>query len=240
MGSSIPSEVLGGDSIAIVNLENSDWQGAAIRASEVTVDETSRWLITDDSLVTDPTITVGVTWSGNSPVEEKEELGLGTTRNAGLIEFAAPSPDSSYKTLTTDHYVGEGGTIIFNTHLGSDGSPTDLMHVTENTSGTSSVIVRNTDGLGAQTTGDGIRIIQVDGESDGEFSLVGDYEIEGRQAVIAGAYGYTLWKNGVSDPTDGDWYLRSQLIDGDPLYQPAVPVYETYPQILLGLNGLPT
>ncbi|MCX5580522.1 autotransporter outer membrane beta-barrel domain-containing protein [Kaistia terrae] len=240
--------IAGGDSVAVVSLNNSDWQGAAIRASEVVVDASSRWLVTADSLVTDSSIaTKVVTYpycQEDCPPSELtyEQAGLGTTRNQGVIEFADPSLNG-FKTLTTDNYAGTAGsTMIFNTVLGDDNSSTDLMIVTEDTAGTSNVVVRNAGGGGAQTLADGIKIIQVDGTSAGQFNLVGDYVIEGREAVIAGAYGYTLWKNGVADPQDGDWYLRSQLWedDGTPLYQPGVPIYEAYPQVLLGLNGLPT
>ena len=50
---------------------------------------------------------------------------------------------------------------------------------------------------------------------------------------------------------DGDWYLRSSLVNPDPgspvpppvpagpLYQPGVPLYENYAQVLLGMNDLP-
>src|SRR5690606_17595138 len=63
-----------------------------------------------------------------------------------------------------------------------------------------------------------------------------------------GAYAYRLYQNGVSTPTDGDWYLRSTLInpsdstvyDAAPLYQPGVPAYEVYAQVLQGLNALGT
>jgi fibronectin-binding autotransporter adhesin len=67
--------------------------------------------------------------------------------------------------------------------------------------------------------------------------------------VVAGAYGYRLYKNGVTDPTDGDWYLRSSLLDpaapqesqsNAPLYQPGVPLYESYAGILQSFNGLET
>jgi fibronectin-binding autotransporter adhesin len=49
----------------------------------------------------------------------------------------------------------------------------------------------------------------------------------------------------VATPTDGDWYLRSALLDGPdepavPLYQPGAPLYESYAQVLQGLNDLPT
>src|SRR3546814_16668596 len=59
-----------------------------------------------------------------------------------------------------------------------------------------------------------------------------------------------MYQGGVASPTDGDWYLRSSLLDpgepGDPdvptppLYQPGVPIYEAYGANLQALNGLPT
>lgn len=75
--------------------------------------------------------------------------------------------------------------------------------------------------------------------------------LKGTQAVVAGAYAYTLQKNGISTPTDGDWYLRSSLVNppgnptapsapAGPLYQPGVPLYENYAQVLLGMNELPS
>ncbi len=149
-------------------------------------------------------------------------------------------------TLTvTGNYVGSGGTVQLNTQLGGDNSPTDLLRVQGATSGSSSLIVNNVGGTGAQTV-EGIKVIDVVGASNGSFALLGNYVINGQQAVVGGAYAYTLQKNGVATPGDGDWYLRSSLINppagapAGPLYQPGVPLYENYAQMLLRLNELPT
>ncbi|MCH1999496.1 autotransporter outer membrane beta-barrel domain-containing protein, partial [Achromobacter xylosoxidans] len=92
---------------------------------------------------------------------------------------------------------------------------------------------------------------QVNGLSAGQFNLAnGDYVIDGRPALVAGAYGYTLQQ----DSGDGSWYLRSALTDPGspqtgggspapapgPLYQPGVPVYEAYANALMQLSKLPT
>lgn len=167
------------------------------------------------------------------------------TSNSGVI-----APGNSIGTLTVaGNYVGNGGTLEMETALGGDTSPTDRLMVTGATSGTTTVRVINQGGTGARTV-EGIKLVDVGGLSDGSFGLLGDYSIQGQPAVIAGAYGYTLQKNGVSTPTDGDWYLRSSLSESPagggapmrsgPLYQPGVPVYEAYPAILLGLNSLST
>lgn len=162
--------------------------------------------------------------------------------NAGTVTLGG-APGT---TLTVvGNYVGNGGTVQLNTRLGGDGSPTDLLRVQGSTSGSSSLRITNVGGTGAQTT-EGIKVIDVAGASNGSFSLLGSYVLHGEQAVVGGAYAYTLQKNGIATPGDGDWYLRSSLINPPvsvppgPLYQPGVPLYENYAQVLLGMNDLPT
>jgi fibronectin-binding autotransporter adhesin len=165
-----------------------------------------------------------------------------TTVNAGTI-----APGNSIGTLTVaGTYTGNNGTLEIEAELGGDMSPTDRLVVTGATSGTTQVNVINTGGLGAATV-EGIKIVDIGGASDGVFTLKGDYVFEGDQAVIAGAYGYRLYKNGVATPTDGDWYLRSSLLNPTapnepqaPLYQPGVPLYESYAATLQTLNRLGT
>ncbi|MER9654790.1 autotransporter outer membrane beta-barrel domain-containing protein [Mesorhizobium sp. M0152] len=171
----------------------------------------------------------------------------GNVGNAGIIDLQDGTVGDVFS--VSGNYTGSGGTLALDTYLGTDGSASDRLVVAGDTSGTTLLTVTNAGGPGAQTLSDGIKVIQVDGASNGTFQLTGDYVIGGQQAVVGGAFAYTLWKNGVVDPADGDWYLRSQLqpVDPDvpvppagPLYQPGVPLYESYPQALLALNGLPT
>ncbi|MDR1828562.1 MAG: autotransporter outer membrane beta-barrel domain-containing protein [Methylobacteriaceae bacterium] len=124
----------------------------------------------------------------------------------------APHEGGRFTTLTIDgNYRGDAGHFYINTQLGDDASPTDLIHIRGDSSGTSYLHVTNAGGEGALTTGDGIPVVLVDGASDGTFILEGDYRtVDGYDAIVVGAYGYTLWQNGVTDPEDGDWYLRSQ------------------------------
>ncbi|EKJ95066.1 outer membrane autotransporter [Bradyrhizobium lupini HPC(L)] len=171
--------------------------------------------------------------------------GIGTvcdTDNAGII-----APGNSIGTLTVaGNYIGNGGTLEIETVLGGDTSATDRLVVTGDTSGSTNVKVINAGGSGAQTT-EGIKIVDVGGASNGSFSLLGDYIFQGDQAVVAGAYAYRLYKNGISTPSDGDWYLRSALINGPdpdpltlPLYAPGVPLYEAYAGVLQSFNQLGT
>lgn len=163
---------------------------------------------------------------------------IASLTNTGTVKLGG-APGTTL-TVTGD-YVGNGGQLAFNTALGNDASVTDRLVVNGSTSGTGSVKVTNVGGLGAPTT-EGIKIIDVAGASNGAFSLLGDYVIQGQQAVVGGAYAYTLQKNA----SNGDWYLKSSLPTvvppppPGPLYQPGVPLYESYAQVLLGLNELPT
>jgi len=165
---------------------------------------------------------------------------VGSIVNAGVV---APGSGIGMLTVAGD-YTGNGGVLEIEAELGGDTSAADRLVVNGATSGNTRVTVINRAGLGAQTV-EGIKIVDVAGASNGNFTLDGDYLFDGQQAVIAGAYGYRLYKNGVSTPQDGDWYLRSARLDGDgnpegPLYQPGVPVYEAYVGALQSLNRLPT
>lgn len=185
---------------------------------------------------------------------------VGATVNQGTI---APGPRTGFGTLTVaGNYTAQGGNLEIRTQLGGDNSPTDKLVVTGDTAGATPVTVKNMGGAGGLTLR-GIQVVQVDGLSAGQFNLAnGDYVINGRPALVAGAYGYVLQQ----DSADGGWYLRSSLTDpgtpptdpgtpptGTPpaggispgaepplLYQPGVPVYEAYANTLLNLSRLPT
>ncbi|WP_269933322.1 autotransporter family protein [Aminobacter sp. HY435] len=137
------------------------------------------------------------------------------------------------------NYTGDGGTIELDTVLGDDASVTDKVNIAGNTDGSSFVSVTNAGGGGAQTD-EGIEIITVADLSNGNFELVGSYDLNGKPAVVGGAYAYQLYKGNRTGSETKNWYLRSELIPDEPLYQTGVPSYEAYPQALLGLNGLPT
>jgi fibronectin-binding autotransporter adhesin len=165
---------------------------------------------------------------------------FGDVTNAGTI-----APGNSIGTLTiAGNYTGTGGTLEVEAVLGGDASPTDLLVVTGNTAGTTNVQVINLGGGGAQTA-EGIKIVDVGGVSAGSFSLLGDYVFEGDQAVVGGAYAYRLYQGGTSTPADGDWYLRSTLLNPagvgiGMVYAPGVPLYETYAGVLQTLNEFGT
>jgi len=172
----------------------------------------------------------------------------GDVNNAGLVTLR----DGAAGDIMTiaGNYVATNGNLQIDTALGDDESKTDKLIIHGDTSGTTRLAVNNVGGTGAPTV-EGIRVIGVDGASKGSFSLAGDYSVNGKPAIVAGAYAYQLYQGGATTPNDGDWYLRSQLTpqgnddsDGSPpmkpLYQAGVPSYEAYPQALLALNSVPT
>ncbi|WP_441005341.1 autotransporter family protein [Rhizobium sp. 25PS6] len=190
-------------------------------------------------LAVNGSITSPVTTSGTGILGGTGTI-FGDVTNAGVL-----APGNSIGTLTiAGNYTGTGGTLEIESVLGGDASPSDRLVVTGNTAGTTDVKVINLGGGGAQTV-EGIKIVDVGGISAGSFSLQGDYVFEGDQAVVGGAYAYRLYQNGLSTPGDGDWYLRSTVLDPSsggtgPLYAPGVPLYEAYAGVLQSLNQFGT
>jgi len=191
---------------------------------------------------------VGATFvAGNNgaAAETTELLNIASLSNGGTIRLADGGAGDRF--TINGNYIGNNGLITIDTALGSDASPTDMLVIMGDASGSGRIEVKNVGGSGARTV-EGIRIVDIAGASDANFTLLGNYSFEGDPAVVGGAYAYRLYKNGLSNPTDGDWYLRSALRpsppgpgpEPEPIYQPAAPIFEAYPQILLGLNSLPT
>lgn len=197
---------------------------------------------TGASTVSGGTLAVNGIFGGNMLVDTLGQLRgtghVGSVTNTGVI---APGYGSAMGTLTIDgDYVSNNGRLDIETVLGDDTSQTSRLVISGSTSGVTQVNVTNRGGLGAQTT-EGIKIVEVNGASNGSFILDGNYVFEGDPSVIAGAYAYRLYQGGVSTPADGNWYLRSALMGtGTPLYQPGVPIYEAYGANLQSLNSLPT
>lgn len=120
----------------------------------------------------------------------------GSTQNSNLSRNYV-----SFKTLrVTGDYHGSDSNIVMNTQLGDDNSPTDRLIVDGNTSGTTNVKVVNVGGGGGYTI-NGIELITVGGNSDGEFRQ------DGR--IVAGAYDYTLQRG--EDQKANNWYLSNKL-----------------------------
>ena len=154
-------------------------------------------------------------------------------KNAGTIitNGTAPNPDT---TLTVaNSYVGAGGTLELSTFLGTDDSPSDRLVIDGGTaSGNSFLRIKNVDGLGALTTGDGILVVEA---INGGITASNAFALSGR--AVAGPYEYSLYRSGfVANPTnENSWYLRSHLLDAPeiPHYREETSNYTALPPMTL-------
>lgn len=157
----------------------------------------------------DTAITNGATWNltGNSSIGD---LTLGATGTVKLGDGTA------FNTLSVNgDFVGQGGTFVFNTVFGDDGSPSDKVVIAGNSSGSGNIVVNNISGAGAQT-GEGIQLISVAGASNAALVMPG--------RATAGIYEYLLYKGGVANPNDGAWYLRSTYTGDLCDLNPSLPI----------------
>jgi hypothetical protein len=189
--------VMTGDSLAMsggtlnINLlSGSTWTGAALPVTNVTVDPSSTWTVTANSTVT------------------------GAVTNAGLIEFTPPGPAGAFKTLTTMNYVGAGGTLGLNTFLGADNSPSDKLVINGGSaSGTSSLRITNAGGPGAETTANGILVVQA---TSGGTTAPSAFTLDNPE-LRAGAFDYRLFRGGLNGSDPNNWFLRSTFIESGPV-----------------------
>lgn len=126
----------------------------------------------------------------------------GNLTNSGHIWTGSHGKEVGNQLVVNGNYQGDNGHLHLNTALSDDHSATDKLIVKGNTSGTTGVSVTNAGGSGAQTI-NGIEVIHVDGQSDGEFTQ------DGR--IVAGAYDYSLGRG--QGGNNGNWYLTSQKTD---------------------------
>lgn len=225
------------------------WNGPVSGAGSLTKAGTGKLVLTADNSafsstthVLAGTLAVDGTLGGPVAVQTGARLeGKGRVGSVASSGTIAPGDDAIGTLTIAGDYAATGATLEIKTASGA----ADRLVVTGATSGNTQLLITKRGGLGGATAGDGLKLVDVGGASNGTFALKGDYQFQGQAAVIAGAYGYRLYKGGIADPADGDWYLRSALAaDGNPasgpLYQLGVPLYEAYPQALLALNGLQT
>ncbi|EPE4172242.1 autotransporter adhesin YapE [Yersinia enterocolitica] len=187
------------NNVSLTLKNNSVWTGAAYNAKSVDVDSSSVWNLT-----------------GDADVESMHILGQmnfipsGSNPNARAL-------GNSFSTLTINSNLTGTGSFVFNAQLGDDSSPADRLHVIGNVTGDHYVQVINQGGLGALTTGAGINLITVDGDThSGQFTT--------SNAVVAGAYQYFLYK-----VDEHSWNLQSNL----------APVGPTDPGTGIGVDPAP-
>ncbi len=138
-------------------------------------------------------------------------LVTGNLSNQGTI-----SPGNSIGTLTIHgNYVGHGGLLIIEAMLGGSNSPADQLIITGAASGRTYIQVVNLNGLGALTTGNGIRIIKTGFSTPNAFQL--------SSPVRAGAYQYELFLGNANNNNNGNWYLRSTRTRATTRVIPVIP-----------------
>ncbi|UXN72745.1 autotransporter outer membrane beta-barrel domain-containing protein [Devosia sp. A8/3-2] len=105
--------------------------------------------------------------------------------NAGVIQMTQLGALSPTDTLTIrGNYTGIGGSILLDTYLGVDGSPSDKLIISGGlANGLTGIGIVNAGGPGGGTTGSGIMVVQAtNGGSTATDAFVLD------RAVAAGAY----------------------------------------------------
>ncbi len=153
-------------------------------------------LSTDDSTHTYLSLSDNSTWD----IKTDSTVSKLTVDNSTVYISRADGKAFEPTRLTiTENYVGNNGVLHLRTELGDDNSATDKVVINGNTSGTTRVKVTNAGGSGAYTL-NGIEIISVEGESNGEF--IKD------SRIFAGAYEYSLTR-GNTEATNKNWYLTN-------------------------------
>jgi outer membrane autotransporter protein len=130
---------------------------------------------------------------------------FGNVTNAGTILTHGAGPGT---TLTVANYVGAGGNIGFNTFLGGDGSPSDRLVIDGGTAtGTTTLTIRNANGPGAPTMGDGILVVNA---VSGATTAAGAFTLPGE--LRGGMFDYRLFQGGLTGGDPNDWFLRSTFL----------------------------
>ncbi|QIQ20426.1 autotransporter family protein [Zophobihabitans entericus] len=109
----------------------------------------------------------------------------------------------AYKTLTMGTLSGTNHTFWMQTKL-DDGSSqeTDKIIISQSGAGQHLLNITNSGGSGGLTSGDGIKVVEVNGTStSNNFAL--------NSPVRAGIYEYTLHQGSTTNAADQNWYLRT-------------------------------
>ena len=204
--------------VADVTATRSVLRGAAVvmpassgstHAARLSLRDGSTWIVTGDSNLT-------------------------RLENYGSTVTFVPPVDGVFHSLVLDGYHSVGGTVSLTAALGGDDSPSDRLVIRGGTvTGSSLLRISNAGGKGALTS-EGIKVIDA---VSGGVVPAGTFALAGR--AVAGAFEYRLYRGGLTNPDDGDWYLRSQQMPtpptppdppsppypSRPMYRPEVPAY---------------
>ncbi|WP_254867404.1 autotransporter outer membrane beta-barrel domain-containing protein [Salmonella enterica] len=155
-------------------------------------------VLNDAAMVTGDVVNSGTLMLNAAQSAASVSFGGNLTNNGSLILGNSTGTTGSVLSVTGD-YVGNNGTLVMNTVLGTDNSLTDKLIIGGNASGKTDVTVNNLGGEGDQTV-NGIEIVQVGGTSEsGAFY--------NSKAIRAGLYNYTVVQKG------NNFYLTSDYSD---------------------------
>lgn len=155
---------------------------------------------------------------------------VASLNNSGAVNLSGSTPGAVLK--VTGPYVGNNGKLGVSTVLGADGSATDKLLLSGAgaiASGSTSVLITNAGGLGAQTGAKGIEVIGTENSASlqpGSFTLAGGH-------VDAGAYEYRLTQ------TAQGAALHSTNTQVGPNPDPGTPTAPAYRQEVPLLSALP-
>ncbi len=121
---------------------------------------------------------------------------LSSLHNAGTVTMLAGGTSSTL-TISGD-YHGHGSILELNTVLGDSSAASQKLIVNGDAMGLTTLNITNLGGAGAQTTGNGILVVEVTGTPFGNFELPEPGFIQ------AGGFRYSLAKVG------NNWYLQSE------------------------------
>lgn len=205
----------GGNQQLLTVLTATDKEGAVVSASHVEVEAQNKTILNgnveveadshasvilrDKSQLTGAAHNADIAVYSASLWQITDSSRLQNLVNEGTVAFQRGSVND--RLVIDGNYSGNNGTLIFNTVLGDDRAATNQLIVNGNTTGSSWVEVLNAGGAGAKTL-NGIKLIEVQGASDGEFVQKG--------RIVAGAYEYQLRRG--AGAAAADWYLTSEIM----------------------------
>jgi outer membrane autotransporter protein len=155
------------------------------------------------SIRSDTSVAAGATLSGSGVIH-------GNVFNEGTLwPGNAIAGDTSYGTLTIKgDYVGNNGRIALNSFLGPDDSPSSKLVIDGgNASGTTNVVLHNTNTTIGQTVRDGILVIAA---TNGGTTGTDAFALQG--PTRSGASSYRLFRGDLAGTNPDNWYLRNQFV----------------------------
>lgn len=159
----------------------------------------SRWAMTGSSSLSSLSLAEGATLAPTNGTASALDFSLtGTLSNAGVIDLASGSAGDRLR--LSPNYQSSNGVLRLETCLGDSDSPTDQLIVNGDTQGTTRLQISPVAGAncaGAATSGNGILVVQVTGNSAGAFELE-------PPTIQAGNFVYTLVQQ------QNNWYLVSE------------------------------